>query len=245
MLKFLVSLARKFKLFYLVFVIFSVTVYYSFKSVFLIKSSGRKDVFYNQSRRWANLLLKICNVNIVIIGSEHLKEGETYIYASNHSSLFDIPVILSALKDNIRIMYKKELEKIPILGWCLKVSPYISVNRSDPRDAMSGLEESLNSIREDVSVVIYPEGTRSKDGSLGSFKRGAFFLASRSGKPIVPIAIIGTNKILPSRSFEFSRGDVKIIIHKPLTISHTVERKEERQLMDSVRNTIHKSLQSS
>jgi 1-acyl-sn-glycerol-3-phosphate acyltransferase len=139
-------------------------------------------------------------------------------------------------------MYKKELEKIPFMGWALKSSPFISVNRSDPRNAMAGLEEALKSVQEDVSVVIFPEGTRSKDGSLGAFKRGAFVLASRSGKTIIPITIVGTNKILPSNSFDFTRGQVKLIIGKPITAGNIVDRSDEKELMNSVRSTIELGL---
>ncbi|MBI5325254.1 MAG: 1-acyl-sn-glycerol-3-phosphate acyltransferase, partial [Ignavibacteriae bacterium] len=100
----------------------------------------------------------------------------------------------------------------------------------------------IQSVQKDISVAIFPEGTRSKDGTLGSFKRGAFLLASRSGKNIIPISIIGTNKILPTKSFDFTHGHVKLIIGKPVSTAHKVDRNEEKELMNSVRNTIENGL---
>jgi len=236
------KLGKKLQLYFLLTEIFAITTYFALKVIIAMKISGRKDVFYKNSHSWGRILLKVCGVSIQIVGIENIQLGITYIYVSNHSSLFDIPVVLGMIPDNIRIMYKKELEKIPFMGWALKSSPFISVNRSDPRNAMAGLEEALKSVQEDVSVVIFPEGTRSKDGSLGAFKRGAFVLASRSGKTIIPITIVGTNKILPSNSFDFTRGQVKLIIGKPITAGNIVDRSDEKELMNSVRSTIELGL---
>ncbi|OGU15263.1 MAG: hypothetical protein A2X61_12260 [Ignavibacteria bacterium GWB2_35_12] len=235
-------LGKKLQLYFLLTAIFAITIFFALKVILAMKISGRKDVFYKHARSWGRILLKVCGVNVQVIGIDNIQSGITYIYVSNHSSLFDIPVVLGMIPDNIRIMYKRELEKIPFMGWALKNSPFISINRSDPRNAMAGLEEALKSIREDVSVVIFPEGTRSKDGSLGTFKRGAFVLASRSGKTIIPVTIVGTNKILPSKSFDFTRGQVKLIIGKPMAVGQLVDRSEEKQLMNSVRSTIEQGL---
>lgn len=242
MLIFFSRFGKKIKLYFLLVSIFAITTYAALSVIFAIKFGGRKDVFYKHARRWALRLLRVCKVNVQISGIENIQPGSTYIYVSNHSSLFDIPVMLGMIPDDIRIMYKKELEKVPFLGMALKSSPFISVNRSDPRNAMAGLEEAIKSVQEDVSIVIFPEGTRSKDGTLGAFKRGAFVLASRSGKTIIPISIVGTNKILPTKSFDFKHGQVKLIVGKPMAVGKLIDRTEEKALMNTVRETIEKGL---
>ncbi|MCL5992157.1 MAG: 1-acyl-sn-glycerol-3-phosphate acyltransferase [Bacteroidetes bacterium] len=235
-------LGKKLQLYFLLTEIFAITIFFAVKVLLAMKISGRKDVFYKNTHSWGKILLKVCGVDVQVVGIDNIQPGITNIYVSNHASLFDIPVVLGMIPDNIRIMYKRELEKIPFMGWALKSSPFISVNRSDPRNAMAGLEEALKSVQEDVSVVIFPEGTRSKDGSLGAFKRGAFVLASRSGKNIIPVTIVGTNKILPSKSFDFTRGQVKLIIGKPMAAGQLVDRSEEKELMNSVRYKIEQEL---
>ncbi|MBI5325255.1 MAG: 1-acyl-sn-glycerol-3-phosphate acyltransferase, partial [Ignavibacteriae bacterium] len=135
MWRYITRLGKKLKLLYLLTAIFTVTAYYAIKVILAIKFSGRKDVFYGNARRWGNILLNICNVKVQLKGVENIQNNETYIYVSNHSSLFDIPVLLGYIPDDIRIIYKRELEKIPFLGWALKSSPFIPVNRSDPRDS--------------------------------------------------------------------------------------------------------------
>ncbi|TAL68341.1 MAG: 1-acyl-sn-glycerol-3-phosphate acyltransferase [Bacteroidetes bacterium] len=242
MWRFITRLGKKLQLFYLLTAIFAVTAYDAFKVIITMKLRRKKELFYKHARNWGEKLLSICRVNVEVIGTENILPGSAYIYVSNHSSLFDIPVLLAMIPDNIRIMYKRELEKIPFLGWALISSPFISINRSDPRDAMAGLEEAIKSVREDVSVVIFPEGTRSKDGTLGVFKRGAFVLASRSGKKIIPVSIVGTNKILPTKSFDFTHGHVKMIIGKPLSITQPIDRSEEKALINSVRSTIEQGM---
>ena len=99
-------------------------------------------------------------------------------------------------------------------------------------------------IRENVSVILFPEGTRSKDGKVGEFKRGAFFLAIHSGKPIVPVSIIGSSKIMPAGTLNLNSGKVKVIIHKPITIPEELSKIEERKLLEQVRNTIISDLEN-
>lgn len=157
---------------------------------------AKKPDFHSYARRWARKLLKIAGIKLEIEGLENINPNETYIFVSNHSSLFDIPVLQSSLPNDFRIIYKKELEKIPIFGYGLKKSPYIGIIRDDPRQSMKSIEQAIATIQNGSSVLIFPEGTRTKDGNLGEPRRGAFFLATHSQKPIVPIAIKGTYEIL-------------------------------------------------
>ena len=191
-----------------------------------------KQVFHRHARDWSSLLLKITGVNLVINDNSG-REDKSYIYIANHSSLFDIPVLLSSLKDNSRIIYKEELEKIPLFGWCLKMSPFISVKRDDPKNALQGFREAVKSISEGDSVIIFPEGTRSIDGKLGEFKKGAFLMAEKSRKEIVPVVIHGTSAIMPKGKLKFCKGNIVLNIH-PKIDSSEFSKNSGKKLIDEV-----------
>jgi 1-acyl-sn-glycerol-3-phosphate acyltransferase len=223
------------------FIVIILSIFYALRVIVTKFLGFDKSKHHQHTRNWAIKVLKVCKIQIDIFGYENLDKTQSYIYVSNHSSLFDIPVILASVKDNVRIIYKKELEKIPIFGWGLAVSPYIAIQRADPRNALSSLDEAIKSIKEGDSVLVYPEGTRSRDGKLQPFKRGAFLLASRSEKPIIPIAIIGTYDIMPPKTFYINSTNVKVIIHPPIE-SKNISSLEEKLLMQRVYSIIEESL---
>jgi 1-acyl-sn-glycerol-3-phosphate acyltransferase len=202
--------------------------------------SGDKGKFHKQGKQWSKLLLKICQVECNVIDKSKISNDKNYVFVSNHASQFDIPILLATLPEQTRIMYKVELEKVPVFGYCLKKSPFIAVKRSDPKNAMASLEEAINAMKENSSVIIFPEGTRSLDGNLLEFKRGAFFLATKSGKEIVPVTIKGSNNILPSGSMHFKKGKVDIIIDEEII----TEGISDKVIMPKVKEIIDKNLHS-
>ncbi len=201
----------------------------------LIRFTAQKNYdFFNHFYSWAQYILKICQVTLEVKGGELLKKDQSYIYVSNHASLMDIPVLVVGLNDRIRIIYKRELEKIPFMGWLMARSPLIAINRTDAKDAMASIEEAVQAVKSGESVVVFAEGTRSKDGKLGDFKRGAFVLAARANKPIVPVTIIGSNIVLPNGSLKFRKGTVQVIIHEPIIPPNPLTRADEKKLMEQV-----------
>lgn len=215
-----------------------ITIYYAILVIFLIIITRKQEIFFKYSKKWSQKLLNICRIKVNVINNFEKKDKSPLIYISNHSSLFDIPIVITACQDNIAIMYKKELEKIPIFGWCLKVSPFIAVKREDPKSSMKSLEEAIKAVQGKYSVLIFPEGTRSEDGTIGEFKRGAFMLATRSGKPILPMVIIGSNKILPKGLKTINSGEVKVIYTNIIQPLNESNRLSEIALMNQVRNLI-------
>jgi 1-acyl-sn-glycerol-3-phosphate acyltransferase len=218
------------------------TAYYALKAYFVIRNNPDKSQFYIYSTRWSFFLLKLFNVRVTVTGYDQLSPDQTYIFASNHSSLFDIPILFNTLKHNYVIIYKRELEKIPLFGRILKFSPFIAVDRDDPRNAMNSIDTALSTLDKNVSVIIFPEGTRSEDGKLGSFKRGAFLIASRSGKPIVPVTVNGSSLIMPARTFKVQGGDIKVILDNPIENNGNLSKVEEKAMMELVRNRIESNL---
>lgn len=222
-----------------------VTVVYSIAVITHMVVFRDPAVFYRYARSWSRLLLRLAGVAVSVsyVGTRPSNAvTQRYIYAVNHASLFDIPVLLAYLPDNVRIMYKRELERIPIFGWCLKLSPFIAVDRANAREANDAIDQTAQNIRNGASVLIFPEGTRSDDGELGSFKRGFATLAVRSGTSICPVALIGTSRILPARTKRVRGGTVRMVVMPPIAVQHNTDRAEEQRIVVDVRAAILEQL---
>lgn len=220
------------------FLIVIATIVYSLVALFL-GMIGIRSAYFFCSKNWSALLLKLAGVKVHVHGLEHLYPMQSRIYVVNHSSYFDIPILIASIPDTVRFMYRKNLERIPFFGWGLARSPFIGIQREKARDAMKGIEEAVRSISIGESVVIFAEGTRSKDGKLSAFKRGAFLLASRSGKQIIPIALAGAHKIMPKESKRFYPGEVNLTVLPPFEAMKDMDKEYELQLQDNVHSAIN------
>lgn len=178
-----------------------------------------KKLFYPFSKIWSKSILFMSGLKLKTNYYNTISSQKAYIYIPNHSSLYDIPVLLSTVKGNTKIMYKEELEKVPIFGWCLKMSPFISVKREDKENSLESFKLALESVKSDGSVIIFPEGTRSLDGELSEFKKGAFLLAVRSQKELVPVVIKGTFDILKNGFMNLNTNKITIDFLEPIDIN--------------------------
>jgi 1-acyl-sn-glycerol-3-phosphate acyltransferase len=166
------------------------------------------------------------------------------VYVSNHASYFDIPAIVAGIPDQIRIIYKKELEMIPIFGWGLKFGKtYIGIDRGNGPKAVKSLEEAVRKIRNGASVILFGEGTRTSDGNLQPFKRGPFNLAMRAGVSVVPVTLIGTYKVFSRHSWRITPGPVTLILSEPIPIPEQSGRDSELALRDRVHDVIAETLE--
>ncbi len=236
-----INFMTKFISYFKVFVVLLLSLWYSIRVLINAVLKGKEQNYHDYHKDWARKVLKVAGVKLTIKGLDNLEQGKSYIYTSNHFSLFDIPVIIAAVPDNVRIIYKEELEKVPFFGWGLRAGPYIAVNRSDPRKSMKSIEAAVESISKGDSVIVFPEGTRSPDGSLQDFKRGAFMLASRAAKPIAPIGIINSNNVLPPKSKQISAGGVEVIFGEPI-YEHPATKEAEKELLNRVHAIISEIL---
>ncbi len=158
-------------------------------------------LFHACARAYSQSVLKVSGITLKVEGLENVDFSRRYIYVSNHASQFDIPAVIAGIPDQIRIVYKKELEKIPLFGWGLRFPKvYIGIDRGKGMDAIQSLEAAAEKIRNGASVLLFAEGTRSPDGNLQTFKRGAFNLAVNAGVSVVPLTINGSYNILPKNS---------------------------------------------
>lgn len=149
-------------------------------------------------------------------GREKAIPGATYVLISNHQSILDI-LIINSLRYNYKWISKIENEKVPFLGWYLKMADYITVNRGNEESKVEMLERSLACLKVGTSIMLFPEGTRSADNEIGFFKRGAFQLAIQAGVPILPIVLDGTGGILPKHGLIFGSGHhIKVRVFDPV-----------------------------
>lgn len=186
---------------------------------------------------WGRSILWVSGVKVTVRGMEHIDPLRSAIYMSNHQSNYDIPVFFSALPIQFRWLAKAELFKIPIFGQGMRGAGYISIDRRDSKSAMLSLKRAAESIRKGTSVLIFPEGTRSDDGSLLPFKAGGFVLALESGVPIVPMAVQGTLAIMRKGTKTIRRNHVTLTI-RPAIDPTVYTRKTKNELIERVRASI-------
>lgn len=152
----------------------------------------------------------------LVAGRENMKKGTAYVIISNHQSILDI-LILNHLRFRFRWISKIENLKVPVLGWYLKMAKYITIDRGNPESKEIMLQRSLESLANGISIMIFPEGTRSADREIGPFKLGAFQLAIMSGKSILPVVVDGTGDVLPKHGHLFSSGHIlKVSVLEPV-----------------------------
>lgn len=168
------------------------------------------------SHWWGQQLCGIGGIKVVVEGREKLPQAQSYIFAVNHQSQLDIPVLEGYVGRDFCWMAKKELFKIPIFGRAMLANGFIPVDRGHGRKAMVSLLEAAKRIAAGVSVVIFPEGTRSINGQLQPFKSGAMVVAIKAGVPLVPVAIIGTHAALAKGKLFVQPGQVTIRIGEPI-----------------------------
>ena len=167
------------------------------------------------ARAWSWLILKTTGVKVTVEGLERLTPGTTYIFVANHQSHYDTPVIFSILPYQLRIIAKASLARFPVLGWHLKRGGHLFVDRRNP-DQSGILSRWRALVSEGLSLIIYAEGTRSRDGRVARFKAGSFLLAIQAGLPVVPLAVIGTRRVMPKGRLRTEPADVRLIVHDPI-----------------------------
>ncbi|MDX2181622.1 MAG: lysophospholipid acyltransferase family protein [Bryobacteraceae bacterium] len=162
-------------------------------------------------RFWARAVMRVCGARHRARGVETIDTSRSYIVVSNHLSLIDSPLLVNYLPLSIRFLAKKELLKIPVMGGYMTRTGHIPIDRSNPRAALQSMNEAARKLQTSGhSVLIYPEGTRSINGELQEFKDGAAMLALKSGLPLLPVAVVGTNRVLPAKGVVIRSADIEL-----------------------------------
>ncbi len=165
---------------------------------------------------FSSVLMRIVGINLSTLGKENVPKDQPVIFIANHCSHLDIACLCRSVPVNLHFIGKKELIWMPVVGWYMFIAGHIFIDRSNKRKAVESLKKAALKIKNGKSVVMYPEGTRTKTGELGEFKKGAFHLALDAGVSVVPIHIEGTFKVWPTKSNTITPGPVSVNIGKPI-----------------------------
>ncbi len=185
---------------------------------------------------WARTLLRVVGVKVVVEGLRNVPAGAA-VYAANHGSVLDIPVLFGHLPVDFRIIHKRSLHRIPVVGLYLHAAGHIAIDRVSGFRARRSLDRAAERIRGGTSILSFPEGTRSACAEVAPFKKGSFVLALRAGAPVVPISLAGVKAVMPTGLRGMRTGTVYLIVHPPMP---TVGRAEEEAaaLAEDVRRIV-------
>ena len=219
-----------------------ITVLAAVLTIFLGLFDRHGKTAYRASQMWTALILRMGGVVLRVSGGEHIDQRQQYVFMVNHQSNLDIPVLVQSLVSfQLRWIAKKELLWIPFFGWAMWASRHITIDRADPLAAVKSLKRAKERMAAGISIVVFPEGTRSRDGKLLRFKKGGFLLAAQSNRAIVPVTINGSRQVLPAGAWQLRRGIVEVIIGEPISVDGfgpgTL-----RHLSNQVRQAIEKNL---
>jgi 1-acyl-sn-glycerol-3-phosphate acyltransferase len=197
-------------------------------------------------RLWARCVLRVCGVTIRVQGREHLDPTRAYVFMANHQSNVDIPILIAAFERlQVRWVSKQEVRKVPVLGLCLARTHQVLVDRESPTQAIAVIRHVRVLLGAGISVVFFPEGTRTRDGHLQSFKPGGFVVALESGVPVVPITIKGSRTIWPPGGFDLRPGTVEVDFSEPIMVDPQLTKRAARELLSAkVREAIDARLHS-
>ena len=183
----------------------------------IFETHGQKAYRINQFWTWT--ILRVIGIRLRIDGLEKIDPQRQYVFVVNHQSNIDIPVLVQALAQfQLRWIAKKELLHVPFFGWAMWATKHVTIDRSDPQDAVKSLTRAKERLGAGISLVIYPEGTRSRDGRLQRFKKGGFLLAVQANTPIVPVTVSGSAQVLPIGAWRLRPGTIDITIDEPVPV---------------------------
>ena len=204
--------------------------------------AGEKKWGYYPGRVLGRIMCFLALTRIKIIGNENIDPNKSYIFVANHQSMFDIFLIYGYLNAKFKWIMKQEIRKTPLLGKACESMGHIFVDRSSPMRAQKSLEEAKDRLLQGSnSVFLFPEGTRSANGKIGRFKRGAFTIARDLHLPIIPVTISGAYNVLPKNGWYITPGKITMTIHQPIDTTNLSD-DNLNEMIDQVKNTIESKL---
>jgi 1-acyl-sn-glycerol-3-phosphate acyltransferase len=211
--------------------------------VLVIRFFGaRPETMLTIARRgWAPAVLRCAGVRLLVKGQRHVDASRPCIFMMNHQSLIDVPSVIVALPLPLRFVVKSELSRLPLLRRYLSSTGMVSMDRAMTRFPVSLLRRTAATIRQGSHLLIFPEGTRSRDGSLLPFQRGLFSIAFRAGVPIVPIAIQGASRVLPPGGFRVRPGTIRLRVGEPI-LPDASSRRSKEKIIRKVREALETML---
>jgi len=175
------------------------------------------SIMHGFARAWSWLIMKTILSPVKVIGLEKIDTTKAHVYASNHASALDIPVLYVNLRFQFRIAFKKELLSYPVVGWHLKRSGQVCIDQQNPSHSISSIRAALKGLKSGLPLVIFPEGGRTPDGEIKPFLQGAFFLAIKAQVDIVPVALVGTYELLPMNTYHIKSRPLEMRVGEPIS----------------------------
>lgn len=209
----------------------------SFAPLMILVTFNRQAPLYVARTLFSRGLLWLAGSKLSVSGVENIPKGKPAIYVANHCSHLDIGVLCRVAPVNLHFIGKKELAWVPIVGWYMFIAGHIFIDRRNRRKAITSLRAAALKIKTGKNVIMFPEGTRSKNGELGAFKSGAFHLALDAGVNIIPIHVDGTHEIWPTTGNKITPGKLTVQIGKPIDTSKYTK-KTVKELMAETRNAV-------
>lgn len=197
---------------------------------------------YIPAKYWGRAICAISFVRVKVVGDENYEKNKSYIFIANHQSIYDIFVVYGWLINKFKWVMKNTLRKIPFVGLACHKAGHIFIDRSNPIRAKRSLDEAKKKLRNGSSIVIFAEGSRTKNGKLGKFKRGAFKIAEDLKLPIIPVSIKGTFDIMPVFSYYIKPGKITVTFHEAIDTQNLNEQTMD-EIIETTRNVIQKGLQ--
>lgn len=201
------------------------------------RQEDRTIAIYKLTSKWAKFVMWLSGAKLTVHGLENLPKNETVLFVGNHQSNFDIPIVMSSIPEPRGFIAKKELENWPIISMWMKYINCVFMDRSNMRKSAEAIVTGIQTLKSGYSMVVFPEGTRSKGKKVEEFKAGSFKLALKSKVKIVPITIDGSYKLLEANGKKIKSSDVNFYIHKPIDITK-LSKEEISELNTTVRNIV-------
>ena len=198
--------------------------------------SGRRLHWF--SRAWSWLIMKTILSPVQVTGLDKIDTSKPHVYAVNHASALDIPVLYVYLPFQFRIVFKKELLKYPVVGWQLNRSGQVCIDQQKPTNSIAAIRSAVKSLKTGMPLVIYPEGGRTPDGEIKPFLPGAFFLAIKAQVDIVPVALVGTYELLPMNTYHIKCRPLEMRVGEPISTAGMTMRD-----MESISAKVKKALE--
>ena len=202
------------------------------------------DWVLDLARWWSGWVTRFAGVHITVDNRANLDPQQPYVFMANHASTIDIWALFLAIPRRVRMIAKKQLARIPILGWVMWAGRFIFIDRQNGVAARRSIDEACQRIHNGESVLIFPEGTRTRDGDLGVFKKGGFHLATKAGVPIVPVALRGTRELMPRGSLLLRSGTITVVLGEPIP-TQGLSDEDRTTLSERVRSVVEKMLTTS
>jgi 1-acyl-sn-glycerol-3-phosphate acyltransferase len=201
--------------------------------------TGDSNFLYRVGMWVVGMGIRLAGIRVEILGRERLDPKQTYIFMSNHVSNIDPPVLIPLVPGRTSVLVKKELFRIPILGYAMGVARMVPVDRHNRDAAIASVERAATVMNKGLNMMVFPEGTRSYDGKLLPFKKGPFYLAMETGVPVIPMTIVGSHELWPKGRFGITKGTVTVVFHDPVDPQKFSDREA---LITAVRSKIESAL---